>query len=73
MTKNEEEFETRLQIACHNTLVLDEVYPDYFTAVKAWHEYCHVHHANNLPLGGSIIKRADLPRVWNVKVGEEIS
>ncbi len=61
----------RIQIATYDRLTA-EVIVEAAMVDKTWAHYTQAKYAAGLPCGGAVMQRADLPRRWAVKVGEEL-
>jgi hypothetical protein len=64
---------TRIQIACGNKLVAEVIVEDYMHATKLWAAYACLKYKRDLPMGCCVMNRADIPRLWDVRVGSFIS
>jgi len=60
----------RIQITCQGRLIAEAILESSRECDILWSHYTLAKAKRSLDLGGCIIQRADLPRYWNVKVGE---
>ncbi len=61
----------RIQIATYDRLTA-EVIVEQAMVDKTWAAYCMAKDDIGFPPGGAIMQRADLPRAWDVPVGERV-
>lgn len=62
----------RLQISVDHILVAEAVFETYDEAERARDAWNMLRYNRGLPMGGSVINRIDIPKLWDVKVGETI-
>lgn len=62
---------SRIQIACDGKLVA-EVIGQYWYVYRLWAAWAKQRYAANKHVGGAMINRIDIPRYWDVAVGERI-
>jgi hypothetical protein len=62
----------RIQITQYSQLVAEVVVTNFTEADKLWAAYAVVKYRHNRPIGGCVMQRADLPRMWDVPVGSFI-
>ncbi len=62
----------RIQVAVNDVLHAEVVVQDYATADRVWAQYACARHAAGKPMGGAVIRSADLPRQWDVPVGSSL-
>lgn len=67
----------RLQIACDGRLIAEvigefEMFSAFQRGGGVWERFARAKALAGKPCGGSVLQRADLPRVWDVPVGSLI-
>jgi hypothetical protein len=68
----------RVQMVCDGRLVAEVIVEghevdSFKTGGDVWHRYARAKHAAGKNIGGAVMRRADLPRPFDVRVGEEVS
>lgn len=63
---------TRIQMTLGYTLQAEVICESLDEADRIWHRFVNLKYKRNLPCGGAVIQRADLPRTWDIPVGSEI-
>lgn len=62
----------RIQVTIYHTLVAEMVGADYAEIELFWNNWVNTRIKQGLDAGGATIGRADLPRIWDVAIGEDV-